>query len=178
MFFIINKGSLSEINFDYLSHDSGARLDPTLVAGEKPSSLTQGVVIKKDQAQSTFAIEIMSSPVLTIDHEALAKEALEIFKEKSVHHLVLTARDGKNEEVKGLVSDRDLSWLAKLELGEHAMAGQFMSSMILVCHEETPLDHLARVMVREHISALPVINSFKQLTGIVTHHDLLRWIFQ
>lgn len=169
MFFILSKGSLSQIDFDYLEKDSGTRLDPTLVPHSQ-----RAVVIKKEEAKGTFAIEVMSSPVVTIDHEALTKEALKLFKEKSIHHLVLTSGD----EVKGLVSDRDLSWLAKMELDEHAMAGQFMSDMILVCHEETPLDLLARVMVRENISALPVVNSFKQLTGIVTHHDLLRWIFE
>ena len=169
MFFVLSKGNLSQIDFDYLSHDSGSRLDPTLSPGAQ-----KAVVVKKDQSKNTFAIEVMSSPVVTIDHEALTKEALGTFKEKGIHHLVLTA----GEEVKGLVSDRDLSWLAKMELDEHAMAGQFMTSMVLVCHEETPIDHLARVMVREHISAIPVVNSFRQLTGIVTHHDLLRWIFE
>lgn len=169
MFFVLSKGNLSQIDFDYLSDNSGTRLDSTLVSGAQ-----RPVTVKKEQAKGTFAIEIMSSPVVTVDHEALTKEALDIFKNQSIHHLVLTDKD----EVKGLVSDRDLSWLAKMELDEHAMAGQFMSSMVLVCHEETPLDHLARVMVRENISAIPVVNSFKQLTGIVTHHDLLRWIFE
>ncbi|MCF8058381.1 MAG: CBS domain-containing protein [Bacteriovoracaceae bacterium] len=168
-FFILTKGNLSAIEFDYLNHDSGSRLDPTL-----SPSRQQPVVIKREEAKGTFAIEVMSSPVLTVDHEALAVEAINIFKTKNIHHLVLT--DG--DQVKGLISDRDVSWLKKMDLGEHAMAGQFMTSMVLVCHEETPIDHLARVMVRENISAIPVVDSFKQLTGIVTHHDLLGWIFK
>lgn len=169
MFFILSKGKLSQVEFGYLGKDSGVRLDPTLVPDKnKP------VIIKKQKAPSTFAIEIMSSPVISIDHEALVGEALKIFSEKGIHHLVLTSED----QVKGLISDRDVSWVEKLELNEHAMAGQFMSSMVLVCHEETPLDHLAKVMVREGVSAIPVVNSFQQLTGIVTHHDLLRWIFE
>ncbi len=169
MFFILSKGKLSQIDFGYLSQDSGVRLDPTLVPDE-----SRPVVLKKAKAPESFAIEVMSSPVVSIDHEALVGEALKVFSEKGIHHLVLT----ENDQVKGLISDRDVSWVEKLELNEHAMAGQFMSSMVLVCHEETPLDHLAKVMVRENISAIPVVNSFQQLTGIVTHHDLLRWIFE
>ncbi len=168
-FFILTNGNLSQIDFDYLTHNSGSRLDPTLSPIEQ-----RPVIIKREESKDTFALEVMSSPVITLDHESFAKEAIELLKNKGIHHLVLT--DG--DQVKGLVSDRDISWLKKLELDEHAMAGQFMASMILVCHEETPIDHLARVMVREHISAIPVVNSLKQLTGIVTHHDLLRWIFE
>lgn len=168
-FFILTNGNLSQIDFDYLTHNSGSRLDPTLSPIEQ-----RPVIIKREESKDTFALEVMSSPVITLDHESFAKEAIELLKNKGIHHLVLTEGD----QVKGLVSDRDISWLKKLELDEHAMAGQFMASMILVCHEETPIDHLARVMVREHISAIPVVNSLKQLTGIVTHHDLLRWIFE
>jgi CBS domain-containing protein len=168
-FFILTKGNLSQIDFDYLTHNSGSRLDPTLAPREQ-----RPVIIKREEGKDTFALEVMSSPVITIDHESFAKEAIELLKNKGIHHLVLTEVD----QVKGLVSDRDISWLKKIDLDEHAMAGQFMASMILVCHEETPIDHLARVMVREHISAIPVVNNLKQLTGIVTHHDLLRWIFE
>lgn len=169
MFFVLSKGKLSQVDFGYLAQKSGARLEPTLVPDEN-----RPVVVKKTKAPETFAIEIMSSPVISIDHEALVGEALKLFKEKGIHHLVLTSE----EQVKGLISDRDVSWVEKLELNEHAMAGQFMSSMVLVCHEETPIDHLAKVMVKENISAIPVVNNFHQLTGIVTHHDLLRWIFE
>jgi|GEM_PF-1296830 len=172
-FYVLSNGTLSSLTFDYLENPGGSRLDPTL----SPSN-GKGITLKnkpdsKERAKEVFAVEVMSSPVITLDFESLTKDALEKFKENSIHHIVLT----HNDKVKGMVSDRDLSWLKKFKLDEHAMVSQFMTSLILACHEETPIDHLARVMVREHISALPVVNSKKELTGIVTHHDLLKWIF-
>lgn len=169
-FYILNKGKLSLIEFDYLTHPGGKRLDDTLVPGRQAPVKMK---VQKD-SQSTYAIEVMSKPVITLAENAMASEALETFKNEGIHHLVLTDKD----EVKGLVSSKDLAFLTSLELEEHAMASQFMSSMILVCDEDTPVDFLAKVMVKEAISAIPVVDQEQFLTGIVTHHDLLRWIFE
>jgi CBS domain-containing protein len=165
-FYIISNGKLTGISFDYLSEKSGNRLEKTL-GGNRPVS------VKREKAAVTYAIEIMSKPVVSLEIGSTAKEALSTLEDKSIHHIVLVEGD----EVKGLISDRDLSWLRKLKLDEFACVSQFMSSMILACDEETPIDHLAKVMVKEHISALPVVNKSLQLTGIVTHHDILKWIF-
>jgi CBS domain-containing protein len=165
-FYILSKGKLNQIPFDYLSKESGVRLEKT-IGNQEPKHL------KQECSSQTYAIEIMSKPVLSLDHESSAGEVLKLLKEKSIHHIVLV----NGEEVKGLLSDRDLSWLKKLKLDEHATASQFMSSIILACDENTPIDHLAKVMVKEHISALPVVNNNQELTGIVTHHDILRWLF-
>jgi CBS domain-containing protein len=171
-FFILNKGKLSQIEFEYLTNPSGTRLDVTLVPGDQ---MARKVRTKAQRdAQTTYAIEVMSKPVITLAEDAMAQEALETFREKNIHHLVLT----KGDEVKGLVSSKDLAFLTSLELESHAMASQFMSSMILVCDEDTPVDYLAKVMVKEAISAIPVVDKDQFLTGIVTHHDLLRWIFE
>jgi CBS domain-containing protein len=167
-FFVLSNSNLTEITFDYILSPGGNRLDPTLSPESKKSDHT-----KKEQSQRTYAIEIMSTPVIALDHKALTKEAINLLNKEKIHHIILT----KNDEVKGLVSDRDLSWQRKLELDIDAPIENFMSSMILACHEETPIDHISRVMVHEHISVIPVINNQKKLVGIVTHHDLLKWIF-
>lgn len=168
-FYIITNGNLRVIELDYLQTPSGKRLEKTVVPGAV-KVLNECEV----DAQRTYAIEVMTKPVITVPFDAMASEALDTFEEAKIHHLVLTEGD----EVKGLLSTKDLSFLTSLELEEHAMARQFMSSMILVCDEDTPIDHLAKVMVREGISAIPVVDKEKFLAGIVTHHDLLQWIFE
>lgn len=172
-FFILSKGKLSQIDFEYILNPGGSRIDDTIVSGSSRGPVAVKNKVQMD-AQNTYAIEVMSKPVITLPENAMAEKALEVFKEEKIHHLVLTEKD----EVKGLVSSKDLAFLTSLELESHAMASQFMSSMILVCDEETPVDHLARVMIKEAISAIPVVDKEQFLTGIVTHHDLLRWIFE
>lgn len=151
----------------YLSFSGGKRLERTLVSGENKNSTEEKVI------PTLFAIEAMSKNVITQGHEVSVADALNIFKEKNIHHLILT----KGISVVGLVSDRDLLWVEKIHLSEHAMAKQFMAKTILCCHEETPLNQIAQVMVKESISALPVIDDHHQLSGIITHHDLLKELF-
>lgn len=166
-FYIVVNGHLTNHNFDYLTSISGRRLDPTLV----PNSPQKSKVLPKNA--NTFAIEIMSKELYFLEEKTSIKESLKIFKEKKVHHLPITSKG----VLKGLVSDRDILWLEKFDLTENSKLAQFMSRTVLCCEEETPIEHLAKVMVNEHISALPVINKESKLTGIITHHDILRWIY-
>jgi CBS domain-containing protein len=167
MFYVIVDGIVSEIQMSYLTHPSGRRLDKTMAPGKSD---------KKDRGKnqhSNYVIEAMTKSVLTEDHEISVEDALKIFKEKKIHHLVLT----KKLRVIGIVSDRDILWVDKMNLAQHAMAKQFMAKTILCCHEETPIDYVAKVMIKEEISALPVMNDEHTLTGIITHHDLLKQLY-
>ena len=165
MFYVIVDGIVSEIQLSYLQFSTGKRLEPTMVPGQSPQS--------HDLNQSKYAIELMSKEVITQGSEVSVKEALGIFKTKKIHHLILT----KGANVVGIVSDRDLLWVEKIHLSEHAMAKQFMAKTILCCHEETSIEFIAKVMVKEEISALPVIDSNHTLSGIITHHDLLQLLY-
>ena len=167
-FFIVVDGHITEHQFEYLIKPSGRRLEATIVPGQTTSS-------KKTlpQDSNTFAIEVMSKSLEFLDQEKSIDEALKVFKSKKVHHLPIT----KNGILKGLVSDRDVLWLEKFDLAEHSKLSQFMSKTVLCCEEDTPINHLAKVMVNEHISALPVVDKKANLVGIVTHHDILRWIY-
>lgn len=166
-FFIIVGGHITEHDFEYLKKVSGRRLEATIVPGQRPKSKE---LLNESQS---FAIEIMSKSLEYLDQDCSIEDALKIFKSKSVHHLPIT----KNGVLKGLISDRDVLWLEKFDLTEHSKLSEFMSKTILCCHEDTPIEHLAKVMVNEQISALPVIDKDFGLVGIVTHHDILRWIY-
>ena len=167
-FYIVIDGHMTSHHFEYLDKSFGRRLDATVVPGRDSSS-------KKSLPAnpSTFAIEIMSKSLEFLDQDTPISEALKIFKTKNVHHLPIT----KDNVLKGLVSDRDVLWLEKFDLTEHSKLSEFMSRTILCCEEDTPISHLAKVMVNEHVSALPVVDKEAKLVGIVTHHDILRWIY-
>ncbi len=164
---MIVDGIVSEIQLSYLNYPTGKRLDSTLIPGKSQSSK------REDIGQQKYAIEIMSKEVISQGHEISVKDALSLLKKHNIHHLVLT----KEAHVVGIVSDRDLLWVDKIHLSEHAMAKQFMAQTILCCHEETPIDFIAKVMVKEQISAIPVIDSKHTLSGIITHHDLLAQLY-
>lgn len=167
-FLIIVGGQITKHNFDYLSTPTGRRLDDTIVPGKIPSPKKE---LPKDS--NTFAIEIMSKDIESLEQDTPTAEALKIFKTKNLHHLPIT----KKGTLKGLVSDRDILWLEKFDVNRNTGLSKFMSKTVLCCEEETPVSDIAKVMVNEHISALPVIDKDAKLVGIVTHHDILRWIY-
>lgn len=167
-FFIVIDGHRTEHHFEYLNQETGRRLEATLVPSDSARAK------KPLPANSnTFAIEVMSKSIESLEQESSIQDALNLFKKKKIHHLPIT----KKGVLKGLVSDRDVLWLEKFDLTKHSKLSQFMSRTILCCEEETPISHLAKVMVNEHISALPVVDNEANLVGIVTHHDILRWIY-
>ena len=167
-FLIIVGGHITKHEFDYLNTVSGRRLEVTLVPGKIQS---EKKALPKDE--NTYAIEVMSRSIQTLDQSTSTEKALKLFKKNNFHHLPIT-KDGK---LKGLISDRDILWLEKFDLDKNSTLSHFMSKTVLCCEEETPISDLAKVMVNEHISALPVVDKDAHLVGIVTHHDILRWIY-
>ncbi len=167
-FYIIVDGHVTKHTFDYLTQATSRRLDDTLIPGKTPQ-------VKKTlpRDSNTFAIEIMTKDIQSLEQNTPTDEALKIFRSKNLHHLPIT----KKGILKGLVSDRDVLWLEKFDVTRNASLSKYMSKTVLCCGEETPISDLAKVMVNEHISALPVIDKDAKLVGIVTHHDILRWIY-
>jgi CBS domain-containing protein len=51
-----------------------------------------------------------------------------------------------------------------------------MNTLVVVATEDTPLAHIARVLLEEKISSIPIINKAFHLTGMITRSDLLRAI--
>lgn len=167
-FYIVIDGHMTKHHFDYLSVESGRRLDATKTPGSNAAPKDKSL-----EESTTYAIEIMSKSLQYLDQDTTIEDALRLFKDKGIHHLPIT----KDSILKGLVSDRDVLWLEKFDLTKNSKLSQFMSRTILCCEEETPISHLAKVMVNEKVSALPVINSEAKLVGIITHHDILRWVY-
>lgn len=165
-FYMIMGGKIMNHDFAYLSGKTGRRLDKTL----SPRSRVEE---KADQSVHSWVIQIMSRDFITLKPENSVQEAVAIFKEKGIHHVPLV----KENKLVGIVSDRDIMWLEAMEMGKYTTLEQFMNKVVLACHEDTPIDHLAHVFYNEEVNGMPVINDKSELVGIVTHRDILRWIY-
>ncbi len=169
-FYILKNDHLQALPLSYLQKDGGRRLEKTIVPPEKAGERREGF----EKYTRHYALEVMTKEMQVLDFRASVAEALELCEKIGAHHLILC--DG--EAIKGMVSDRDISWLKRIHEEGHHLVSQYMTELLLVCDEETPLDHLAHVMVKEKVSAFPVVDSQQKLVGIVTHNDLLKWIYE
>jgi tRNA nucleotidyltransferase (CCA-adding enzyme) len=167
-FYLSTKGVLHPYDFRYLQGDfEKARLEPTLIAGNRESS--------KDDSENKiktdfYAIDVMSSPIRSMSNESTLDEIRALMKKYSIRHIPIS----DNKKFAGMISDRDLLKLDMSGTFSFIKAKDVMNTLVIVCNEETPLAHIARVLLEEKISALPVINSEKNLSGIISRSDILK----
>lgn len=118
---------------------------------------------------------IMTPDVVTLSPGNTLGDAREIFMTKRVHHIPII--DGK--KLVGLLTSWDL-----FKLGLSAVAYQDMRvSEIMTTHLATldPDQHIgaaAEVLMAHLFHAVPIVNDKKELLGIVTTYDILRYEYK
>lgn len=164
-FYLSTNGILHPYDFNYLKNDfEKARLEPTLVHGESKHESKAGTKV------DFFAIDVMSSPVKTLSVDSKLEDVRTLMKLDGIRHVPIT----KNGKFIGMISDRDLLKLDLAGTFSFLKAEDAMNTLVVVASEETSLAHIARVLLEEKISALPVINDKHHLTGIISRSDILK----
>ncbi len=106
-------------------------------------------------------------------HDALRIEELKIREDMKIHgirHIPLT----KDQLLYGMISDRDLLKFETSGTFSYLKAEDVMTTVLFVAEEDTPLAHIARVLLEEKISALPIINKDHKLVGMISRTDILK----
>jgi acetoin utilization protein AcuB len=127
-----------------------------------------------------LAQDLMTSPVTILPSDSTLLEAWSVMKHKGIHHLPVTSVHGT---LVGMISDHDLlPYAHELESvnspgpsAGHKLA-RVMSSRVLSATPTTELREIARVMLDEHVGAIPILNSSRHPVGILTTSDILRAI--
>jgi len=126
-------------------------------------------------------IDIMTPKPVTILHTENLGKALQLMEQTGSRHLPVLSREG---HLVGIVSDRDCRlalnsphilrerWQDEVILNETKVV-HIMSPAPIIAEEFMPASEAARLMLTNHISALPVMRG-ETLTGIVTVTDIVR----
>jgi acetoin utilization protein AcuB len=130
--------------------------------------------------------ELMSKEIVTIDVSASCHQAVARMFQHKVRHLPVTGSDG---QLVGIVTDRELRHhlfaVGAFEdrdrdfdiLLRSASVNNIMSSPVISVAPDEPIEVAARLMVKDKIGALPVMEGRRPI-GIITETDLLRHICQ
>lgn len=116
-----------------------------------------------------YAEDIMTKTVKSIPAQTSAIAAWDIITKKRIHHLVVI----ENGQIVGIISDRDLLPLIHDEKKQQTNVSEFMQREVILCQKRSELKLMARIMLDENISSLPVINDMYELVGIVTKTNVL-----
>jgi len=167
-FFLTTNGQLRPYQFRYLEGDyERARLEPTEIHSELGNKVPRPVL--KDKKEF-FAIDVMNKPVFALPVDSLLSTVRDEMKKHGIRHVPLI----KEKKLMGMVSDRDLLKVESSGTFFYLKADSIMTTVIVVADEETPLAHIARVLLEEKISALPIIDESHHLTGMITRTDILK----
>lgn len=152
--------------------------DHSLVAAKQAyREQTQAVTRAKP---ALLAQDLMSRPVTWVPSDTTLAEAWTLMKRKGIHHLPVTSLHGT---LVGMISDRDLlRYWQDLEstAGQGPTAprtvAQLMGTRVLSATPTTEIPEIARVMLDEQVSAIPILDGGRRPMGILTTGDLLRAI--
>ncbi|MBW1768943.1 MAG: CBS domain-containing protein [Deltaproteobacteria bacterium] len=134
-----------------------------------------------------FIKNYMAANPITIDEDASVVRAAEIMKETGVHRFPVV----DNNELVGMVTDRDLRSAApsqvvsfdeqerKLfpelyDLLKKIKVGEIMKTDVISITSDRSVVKAADIMLKNHISGLPVVDSQKKLIGIITQSDIFK----
>jgi acetoin utilization protein AcuB len=126
--------------------------------------------------------EIMNRDLVTVDKQASLRRARRILDQHRIRHLLVV----DEKRLVGIVTDRDLRQAApsskspltiseRQEFMDELKVLEVMSRKLITASPTTTIREAARVMVREKIGCLPVVDG-NQLVGIVTQTDLLEML--
>ncbi|WP_107440003.1 CBS domain-containing protein [Streptomyces sp. 142MFCol3.1] len=110
--------------------------------------------------------EVMTREVVRADRQTPLDEVVRLLERHRIRALPVVDHDDK---VVGVVSGADLAH------GTAATtAGELMATPAVTIHPEQHVPNAARLMERQHVDRLPVVDEEDRLIGIATRRDLLR----
>ena len=118
-------------------------------------------------------LEGKGSEVLTIDADATVFEAIKRMVEANVGALLVTD-DGR---VAGVVTERDYLRRVTLEgrTEEETLVREIMTAPLVYVMPETSVDECMAVMTERRIRHLPVFTENRDLVGVVSIGDLVKF---
>ena len=123
----------------------------------------------------------MSTELVTIDEDASIMKASKIMKQNHIQYLPVLSKG----RLVGILSDRDLkeaspSKATTLDMHEmyylldKVLVKSLMPKHLYTIAPEDTVEKAAAVMLKHHISALPVVDAKAALAGIITKGDIFR----
>ena len=120
--------------------------------------------------------DVMTTQVTTVAPETLVAEAIQLFGECNIRHLLVTDQQGR---LAGIFSDRDA-------LRQMARGCDPLSTRVAALMRQEPVSVTVDTLVQDaiellsfhRIHCLPVIDADRRVLGIVTTTDLLATLYR
>lgn len=137
--------------------------------------------IKKVFEETTIE-EVMTIPVITIDHEAQFHEVADKMREHRLRHLPVVDKDKK---ILGVISERDMYKLISPKRREDGTSyydpaeldgfilKQVMTTPVITAGPKDSLKVAIQIFVEGKYGCLPIVDQDKKVLGVLTQFDFL-----
>lgn len=121
--------------------------------------------------QEPLAKDVMTEGVVAIDENASVKEAAEKMREENIRSIIAVL----DQEVVGIIVDRDITYKVTAECKDpsEVKIKDIMSSDLITASENDSVEDIAKAMVKNKISRVPVTRG-DNLVGLVSQSNLLK----
>lgn len=144
------------------THDKKAetRANPNIKSYEK---------IANEKSRRLYARDIMSETIHSLGPQNTINDAIQLMGKFQFHHIPIV----KEDTMQGIVSDRLV--LKSLASGStlNTPLEKVMIKKVLTAQTHTSISDIARAMLVEKISCLPVTDNKLKVKGILTSSDIL-----
>jgi len=139
----------------------------------------QSEELTQKQQPSLQAAQIMTTPVVSLQAQMPAREALKVLNENNFRHVPVLS---SYNQLIGMISDRDIYrcmcgsdavCLHCSSTKEEVLVENVMKDQVLAANIDTDARYIARLFVEQRVGAMPVVEN-DQLVGIVTRSDILK----
>lgn len=120
------------------------------------------------------AQDIMQFPVKTVKLNVEIKEAYKILLRFGYNSLPII---DEAENLKGIISRREID-KAILHGFTNAPVRAYMSSNFFVCKQDTSVEKLKEILIKNEISSIPIVDLQGKIIGIITRGDVLRALYE
>ena len=139
--------------------------------------------LPSEREPAIAAHQIMSSPVVSLPVNASIVEAWQLFRERRFRYVPVLSTTGK---LIGILSDRALLRYAATTGNVPpypANSPQAQTSIetlvklqVMTATPDTRIREIARLMMEKHLGAMPIMDRYDNLVGIITRSDILRTV--
>ncbi|MDH5546958.1 MAG: CBS domain-containing protein [Gammaproteobacteria bacterium] len=129
------------------------------------------------------AHQIMTTPVVSLPVNASIVEAWKLFRERRFRYVPVLSVTGK---LIGILSDRALLRYAATtgnvppypSNSPQATTSieQLVKMQVITATPDTRIREIARLMMEKHVGAMPIMDRYENLIGIITRSDILRTV--
>lgn len=148
----------------------------------KDQSIDSGRIQLKESAtqKSTFTQSLFKTDVVFVDQDMPLIEVAKLMRDRGVGDVIVTKPIDEKLKPVGIITDRDLAVrvIAEKKSAETMRASDVMMAPVTVAYEKDGVYDLIRVMKKEGIGRLPIVDERGSLVGIVTAKKLLQLLAQ